>query len=665
MTIKRGLPGGMMNRLLARVGIGAQIGLVGLIGVLGLAIVGILQYSGSHKIAQSQADHERTGASLSHLAAIDLDLLQARRSEKDFLLRHKEEYVLKHEAAMTAFKQDAAAFSAASDESRRAKMAQVSLEVARYEAQFAQVAETARTVGLNENSGLIGKLRQSVHKIEETIAPLKNDGLEAAMLMMRRHEKDFFARLDAKYVEALKNAATAFETKLAATSLPPKTKAAMKDQLAEYRAAFLEAADTSLKGAEAVTSLSAIYAQLEPLVADLDLLERKISEEEKAAAAASVRQVTERVGIAIVIATLLVAFLGLFIGRNIARPLVEMTSLMARVAEGEIERVIPGADRQDEVGKLARSLGVFKQKMLDMRRIEAEQAEARAAVEAAQRATVLGMADRFESEAAGVTGALTAAVEQLRHASVRLTESSGEASAQASVVSEAARQASAGVMLVASATGELQASIAEVANHTGRSRRVADEAEKEVSHASELIVRLADHVSAIGEVVQLINDIAGQTNLLALNATIEAARAGDAGKGFAVVASEVKHLADQTAKATGNITAKISAVRESTDEAVSAIQSISRIVGEMTGIGAQVASAVEQQTAATDEITRNVHQATGGTREASAGIGRVEDAALGTEEAAQEIELSAGALEQQANRLQGSTRSLLESLRRG
>jgi len=244
-----------------------------------------------------------------------------------------------------------------------------------------------------------------------------------------------------------------------------------------------------------------------------------------------------------------------------------------------------------------------------------------------------------------------------------MASTASETSVQATTVASAAEQASGNVQTVASATEELAASINEISGQVERSQTVAHRADEEAKHTTELIRKLSENVTSIGEIVALINDIASQTNLLALNATIEAARAGEMGKGFAVVAAEVKGLATQTARATDEIGNKIAAVQSGTADAVNAIGSITRVITEMSEISATVASAVQEQTAATSEIARNVDQAAIGTQEVSRNISVVETAARETGQGAEQINESATDLSHQAELLKTEVTRFLDQVR--
>ncbi|KIL97180.1 hypothetical protein CCC_00241 [Paramagnetospirillum magnetotacticum MS-1] len=362
-------------------------------------------------------------------------------------------------------------------------------------------------------------------------------------------------------------------------------------------------------------------------------------------------------------ALILGALTAWLITRSITHPIRAMTGVMGELSANNLTVDVPHGDRGDEIGAMAKSVAHFKNQLLRVRQLELDQEEQKKRAEADRLAAMRKMADTFEESVGKVIETVTSAATELQAASSQMSGTATETSAQATTVASSAHQASANVQTVASATEELAASIKEIAHQVERSQTVSAHAGQEVSTTTTQVRALSENVSKIGEIVNLINDIAAQTNLLALNATIEAARAGDAGKGFAVVANEVKNLANQTARATSEIASQIQAVQDGTNAAVHAIDAISSVIGEMGEISSAVAAAVEQQSGATSEIARNVEQAATGTEEVSSNITSVEQAARETGAAAEQIKDSASDLSKQAEFLRHEVGQFLIQVR--
>lgn len=365
--------------------------------------------------------------------------------------------------------------------------------------------------------------------------------------------------------------------------------------------------------------------------------------------------------VALISSLILVSFAYWMISRRIVTPINIMTKAMMDLANGNLETEIPAKDKKDEIGNMADAVQVFKDNAIEKVRLEDEErkaAEVRLENEKKERQREIEGRQRENEEnekrAASqkrmneLTGDFGLKVErvleivssqstQMQASAQSMSEIAARTEGDSVTVASAAEEATASVQTVASAAEELSSSITEISRQVSHSSDISNEAVETAKDTSQTITDLANGADKIGEVVELINDIADQTNLLALNATIEAARAGEAGKGFAVVASEVKNLASQTSKATDEIGTRISDIQVTTREAVSAIESISTTISQMNEIATNIASAVEEQGAATGEISRSVQDAASGTNEVAESILKVKVGSEETGGAANEV----------------------------
>ena len=354
---------------------------------------------------------------------------------------------------------------------------------------------------------------------------------------------------------------------------------------------------------------------------------------------------------------------GFMVGQfGIAKPMRGLVRLLQRLAKGE-DIEITGTERRDEIGETARAVNGIKVMLAEKARQEAEAKTEQDRIAAAQRKRDMHkLADEFEGAVGEIIQTVSSAATEMEASANSLT-TTAERTQELSTAVAAAEEASANVQSVASASEELTTSVNEISRQVQASARVATEAVDQSRKTNDRVGELSKAASLIGDVVELINSIAGQTNLLALNATIEAARAGEAGRGFAVVAAEVKALAEQTAKATGEIGKQIAGMQTATDESVGAIKEIGETIGRMSEISSTIASAVEEQGAATQEISRNVQQAAQGTMQVSSNIADVQRGAGETGSASSQVLSAAQSLSVESNRLKREVQSFLSTVR--
>jgi methyl-accepting chemotaxis protein len=641
-----------IGMLLPRIGLGVQIAALAGVGMAGvIALAGFLFLFDRALAVLAERAH-LVGLTYDEVMAFDTALLQARNAEQAFLASGNAKEIARHESALgQAFAalgqiasqqdpsgQDPGGRDAGADPALRALAASsVAFRASAedYAAAFRNVVSLARELGTDENNGLQGRLRASVHAAEAMLAGLADIRCQMWMLLLRRHEKDFLTRGTARYRDAFEDAFAQFTSALSAAAqadpgLDAATQGAIMAKMAAYRSDFLALVPRRLELLRQSLATASDYAAIKPLVEAWEAQALRM----RADAASGLREARLRwqwraVWVSLGVLAIMLSLAGL-IGVGLTRALRTIVDAMRRLARDDRGFDLSRLAGRAEIGQMAAAIEVFRATAQTAARLAEEAKASAAASQTARRTALQALALTIEHKATEAMVSVTAMTTRMDDTSTIMAASANRTAGLADEAAAAAARGHATAQTVAAAADALSGSIGDISREVSRSAEVSLQAVGAAREARRVIERLEVEVRQIGQVSLLITGVAGRTNLLALNATIEAARAGEAGRGFAVVAGEVKALAAQTAGATDEITRDLTAITAAIGDAGAAMGHIEATIAQVDAVGHAIADAVGRQAAATAEIARSVAETASAAQTVSTRVAAMSEEAVDT-----------------------------------
>jgi methyl-accepting chemotaxis protein len=647
------------------VSVRTRIILLAIVPVIGFLANGIAFTSGKTEVDDAFESAQRAAVLADASREFKVALTTMRMSAKEFATQPTYDLVNLFGGSHDLALQSLDTIEATTDPQQRADIGILRVKVETLKGSFSSLIHEQEELGFAESEGLHERLSRAGTAVERIInedlsevADAESKKLMISLLAMRRYEVQYRQNRTEFVRQRFSDEFANFNRIFESVGWAPARHERLNQQIQNYADAFTQWALSSSK--------------VRPWVVDIDTSsERMLPEADKIIASAQERRNSasatlsasqRRTKTIILWVGCTAVFVGLcfswWIGRSINRPLDGLADAMKRLAAGDTTARIPATHAKDELGEMARTVIVFRDTMLERERLAANRAETNR--ERERRGEVISTTiSRFEMSVDQALAKVREAAERLESTSTRLNGAADSVSAEARTAEERVGIASGNVTAAASSIEELAASIGEIAGQANRSTEVATRAVNEARRTVRTMSELGDAATHIGEVVGLIQTIAGQTNLLALNATIEAARAGEAGRGFAVVASEVKSLAGQTAKATEEIAGQVGAIQSAVADAAQAIEQVHGIIEEMSTIASAVAITVEEQNGAVASITEGVNRASSEARSGAEAMSRVAGATIDARATAADVQALADTLAVEAESLNGEVRRFL------